>query len=86
MIDPTDQRPADHGVLTPKQYNTLFEACVRITMASDGDFPVPEYAARAALMGEPPQVLAAMLPDDIDECIKRGVDFDPETGELWEED
>jgi hypothetical protein len=84
-IDPTDQRPEDHGELTPDQHHRLVEACVLITMASDGDFPVPEYTARAALAGEPPPVLAAMLPDSIDECKARGVDFDPLTGEAWEE-
>ena len=84
-IDPTDQRQADHGALTPKQYGTLTEACVSIYMAGDGIETVPEYAARAALAGEPPEVLAAMLPDDANECIKRGVDFDPLTGQPWEE-
>ena len=83
-IDPTDERPADHEHLTAEQYEKLFEACVAIYMAADGVETVPEYAARAALQGEPPSVLALGLPDDTDMLIERGVDFDPLTGEPWE--
>jgi len=85
MIDPTDQRPANPGPLSEDQHHRLVEACVNIYMAGDGIETVPEYAARAAIAGEPVEVLATMLPDDMDACIDRGVDFNPLTGEAWED-
>jgi len=82
-LDPTDERRAEHGHLTPAQHEALMEACVQVYMAADGIETVPEYAARAALAGEGPDTLAAMLPDDTDHCRRLGVNFDPETGEEW---
>lgn len=83
-LDPTDERQADHEHLTPDQYAKLFEVAVQVYMAADGVETVPEYAARAALQGEPPSVLALGLPDDTNMLIEQGIDFNPSTGEPWE--
>jgi hypothetical protein len=72
--------------LTPQQIQKLFDAATDIIVAGDGYETVPTANARETAESSNLDELLALFPGDVADYRKRGIDFDPNTGEAWEDD